>query len=654
MRNILQGYIPCMYHIGIKRKDDEEVLSLLIPLAKTLELTHDDVSLITIAMKESGHLSRRYSAEELINFKLDNRNFSCSDMINHIGSDVLCKICEYSPLYQNYNFHDEKRLLSYCMQHVKNREKVELIVGNRINELFRSLIRIGKDDISLTYVNLNKIIFEYLLDRFESFDDLTSEESISDFFHRLVPPENNPTCYISNATFIRTYYCNLFKNREKCLIDDTNLEDLINKLLVEYKGYRNDKGESIDDNITNSFSIDQVDKDIIDNPGSLILNNELSEANCKEDVIELLLESELAEEPKNDFACTSVTEEVEVSTAGSIINLHEKVPVTKSSISERVYPETYQMEIKRYKTIRQIISESDAIMLDYDILKNKYMCIELVKYNTNDGLLIYLPNGNVCYYVTLDNPLCNDIVGYYLKDDRVIKKLCMHAVPIIAYVISHGYDIRNYFSLQTLYNFSTLDSLSVTCDKDLIERSSNTKYNNKYPFLVYAVKKYVEIYETYHKVIAPEQLSLLHKELLYEKIVAASFNLKDLSRNARKVPHYVSFSNQHDYKFAYIYDSACDKVGVKLSASFLQSECSDGSLIAAYKDVCSTCVESGVFDKYNIRLLQLDAEQGLVFHINESALRIFFSLLNRWMISSGKRYIINEPLISIKAKPVVV
>lgn len=626
------GNLPCINHRAAILDNDIDKIKELISISDHLNLSGNEVSLITVFLSQLGYIDKRYTIDELEAITPD-MPCNCNVMRTEYNLKDLCYSCTMSDTYSNKYINEEKLILSYCFINTSNKNYVASLVKNRAKRLFRSFNRVGKNDKTHIYLPINLMIYEYISKLPVIFRSKEKEEYdllIAEFLKSIQSYDKVDLLNEEELGYLISYFLTIHNDSEKVKLTNNEVEELCKKLINErYKKVEPNKIRDIP---------------LIDN--QLIIS-------------EILNASTQIEKPSDNnkqiLTEQSKTIPTEEQVNKEFIHLtnNNESPDTMLSQTSNVPLLNFlsPSALKDYDNVINVISESTINNFDYSVLINDLIAIELIQDRDGDYVVIYLYKQRMYYILNLKNKYCTDILRFYLAEKNSLIKVSYSSILLINVLTKYGFEINNLYSIETMYYLKNQTESTSLSYENIICKLSSGILNDNIPVLLQGMKYYHCCFKTLSQKYTETEWSFIKNETIYEYMIANSYYLDDLLELNQTCPYVYSdsfYNGMKLYSFNYNNIAKIKKHGKLICSKYMNEEIEVNSYLAAYKDICIKCITSSVYDKYKPILLSLSKENGLIFFAVDENYTMFLSILNRWLVKSGKKYLSVEPLINIE------
>lgn len=629
---IFNGNLPCINHRAAILDNDIDKLKELISISDHLSLSGNEMTLITVFLSQLGYIDKRYTLEELEAIRPD-KPCNCNVMRTEYDLNDLCYSCTMSDTYSNKYINDEKLILSYCFINTSNKNFVAALVKNRSKRLFRSFTRVGKNDKTHIYLPINLMIYEYISKLPVVFRSKEKEEYdllIAEFLKSIQSYEKVELLNEEELGYLISYFLTIHNDSEKVKLTNNEVEELCKKLISEkYKKVETNK-----------------------NRDSFLIDNQL----LISDILSANTQSEKLSENNNQL----FTEQSKTIPLVEQVN-KEFIPLTDNNVSS----ETMLIQkdnvpllnflslsaLKDYDNFINVISESTINNFDYSVLINDIIAVELIQDGDNDYVVIYLYKQRMYYILNLKNKYSTDILRFYLAENSSIIKVSYSSILLINILSKYGFEINNLYSIETMYYLENQTETTAISYENIINNLTSRTLDSNIPTILQGMKYYHLCFKTLSQKYTDTEWVIIKRETIYEHMIANSYYLDDLLELTQSSPYVYSdtfYNGMKLYSFNYNSIAKIKKHGKLICCQYMNEEVDINSCIDAYKDICIKCITSSVYDKYKPMLLSLSKVNGLIFFADDENYAAFLSILNRWLVKSGKKYLSTEPLINIE------
>lgn len=567
----------------------DEFSSIYKSIGSFIGADMEKLSDISALFKLNNTISKEYSCEELE--EIESIDINCQNIAMKYDCLPICYCCKNSKHYKNTYTNHEIKILCYCMRSKNELNALTNYINSKyksknlsLNDIFCSYIQIGFDYTNEKFIQLYKEIYCFysmqIIYKKEKY--VTFNLFWSDFLLK------HPNFTTQDKNIIYEHFSLLFNLSENENMIESEIFELLDIIIIDLVKSNNKFSKKNSNlyqkNHNTNASIKQQDKNIPPNksvPKTLIIPPEEPNFLNKDGFIEDII----------------------------IIEDFSKIQTLKDTISFR--------------------------NLQYDLLRTKDIAIEYIVDNDKEGILLYLIEDNIFYFIDLCNPTIKPVLPFIsniLKDTNYLK-ITFFGIPLISYLYKNNMKLKNYTCISEMFSLvypnkicTPLNVLRVL----LGERLLIGKH-----FYLFAMPYYRNLYRKFYKMLDEVTEKALKQQCNYLQFAGCSYRINDLYsfeqpyinrlENGTLIFHHDKLPKQNRKK------------GIVIAALYRNDICED-ILFHTYTHICSKFYTGKLLEQYDLRLLQVSSQKGIIIFTPEEAYRSILSLFNHWFLKIGKQH----------------
>lgn len=647
--------------------DREELIQKMVSLAHYFNLSDDQIVQISNTYVDNENNLLTVDSDIILSIdtqltKVD----SCQSLCEQYQMCDTCSICKSgvtktnTPKADENTFMDiEKLALSYILAN-NNDKKIQNSLKAKTEQIFISMYELNGNDKTLIPLNREFASFIYV---FPSISEYNFDSAMQSFFFSHEEYDTPEIRQYLQLIFQDSKQEFSLQTKKTILSFLSKPEEYRNKISNGTKKKASGKSERLVQNTdeenkeTVSPFISQLEEEetesVISFSSMYNAKKEELENNCeqdgnqtneKSDTCETVLEDTQQEE-LGDYDKKDDEERAENSTNKEDDQQNQKPKRTFSILDENLYLHNHIM-INEYSYIQTVCDSNDAVVLDKDLIKNKHLSIEyVVDKDQGEGLLLYLNESKLFYFVSLMNDSALLVMKYYLENRQSINKITYFYGPVNFYCLRYGIKVANLSSINCLAIYEKEFENNENGLIEMNEKYIQKKYPYDRPYILFIMRYYVSLMSGLEVALPKEQISKMKKIKKINQYISNSYMISDITQ-CKKI--YVCYEEGYIPRLNYDENIIADGSRIKLQIINKDGDSKINKKI--FYDSIWNLIICGAIERFNPRILQLSEKDGMIFLLQSDGYRNFITVLHRVLLDLYKTYDTNKPVLQVITK----